>query len=747
MALATLTMLTLAILWASAVQAGHSAKPHPFTHARIQWVPENGRGSPPPAIFVGHDGVRYTELVGEFDTLFWLSAAVKAGYVVRGAVMTTSDPNMTDALPRDSILSEDGFYKRTLDLHRRFKMDMTRAVQTAVNGIDPNRVQRVIDRCNDEFGGTLPSQEQTVGEIDMHVHAGFSSGRWEGASEFVLDTWWPSEASGRPAIASTTFPARIVCLPRNDPRVAHLQPEPTSVDLAVDQEGDSCPKKTTVTAFIYYDRPATAKFRFKLDGKLSELITIDARKLTKPGIPRDKQKDVYLVKRQTTYHLDPGQHHFRIEVRGGAKSQVKTVRIDCPPFKVTSAWLKYEVEKGPACPKKVEETATFKATRPGKAPFEIKTEGGLVVHSGSAEFKRDGMGYVAKVRRPNLSMNGFDSDMMALIKNDPAANSGWTRLKVDCVDVLSGTLDLRAFPPDRCKGEAALSIRTSVPGNVPYRLECTGGKSWNRTAKAMKTGPDTYIGVDTIRFDVENNEQLNCALKTRSPLPVEVLALKGREYQCHRPSGASGADDLVPDTRPEEPPPVGLTLKGDFSFVDKGGTKCPRQGKALINFTTNKPGNIHYSLDCTNGSFSGVAQTVESPKGGYIAPALVTFGIDKTTKANCALKTVAPGKPKVHTVKGHLFQCVKPTGVSGSSDLAPETKPDPKAPSGPAKAIVTEPKISCAGGEVENGKCKCEANFKPVKAGKKAWRCVKVAAVDGPKKKKKKAKASNGAAN
>lgn len=34
-----------------------------------------------------------------------------------------------------------------------------------------------------------------------------------------------------------------------------------------------------------------------------------------------------------------------------------------------------------------------------------------------------------------------------------------------------------------------------------------------------------------------------------------------------------------------------------------------RQGKALINFKTRKPDNVHYSLDCTNGHFSGVAQT------------------------------------------------------------------------------------------------------------------------------------------
>ena len=39
------------------------------------------------------------------------------------------------------------------------------------------------------------------------------------------------------------------------------------------------------------------------------------------------------------------------------------------------------------------------------------------------------------------------------------------------------------------------------------------------------------------------------------------------------------------------------------------GRRHGRQGKALINFKTSKPDNVHYSLDCTNGHFSGVAQT------------------------------------------------------------------------------------------------------------------------------------------
>jgi hypothetical protein len=57
-------------------------------------------------------------------------------------------------------------------------------------------------------------------------------------------------------------------------------------------------------------------------------------------------------------------------------------------------------------------------------------------------------------------------------------------------------------------------------------------------------------------------------------------------------------------------------------------------------------------------------------------------------------------------------------------------KPDPQKPDKPRivvadpKPVVSEPKISCANGKVKDGACTCEPNFKPVKAGKNAWRCV-----------------------
>lgn len=732
--LAGATALAVAVSWSGAVDAGHSSRPHPFNSASVQWVPEGGGRGAPPQILVGHDGNRYTDIVGEFSTRFRLRADVKSGWRIHGFVLTTGDPDMTDDLPVEQIGGGRGIYTDELDIFQSFTMDAAQAVQQAVAGIVPNRVQQVIDQCNSALPGGPAANERAGGEIQMHIHAGFSAGRWRGSQWGSGWGWWPSEhVEGRPAIANVTFPASVVCLSRNDPRVAELQspPEPVSVDLLVDPKGEVCPKETEVTAFIYYERPATAKFRFRLDGELSGLYTREAVEVGGGPPIKGASRVTYLVKETRTYHLDPGQHRFRVEVRGGKKSEVKTVRIECPPFKVTSAWLKYGVENKPNCPKEVDEEATFRSTRPGKAPFEIKTQGGLVVHKGTAVFVRKGKAYVAKVTR-NLSMNAFDQDMMALIRNQPDANSGWTRLKVECLEVLSGTLDLRAFEATRCEGEAALSIRTNMPGEVPYQLDCTGGRSWSRSAEAQQTGPGTYLGVDVVRFDVSNNEQINCALKTRAPLPVKVLALQGNKYQCHKPSGASGTSDFTPPGRPGDPSPQRV-LRGDFSFIDSGSPRCPRQGRALINFVTDQKANVHYSLDCMHGSFSGVAQPKPGPKGGFVAPAAVSFTIKQTTQANCALKTVSPGKPEVHVLKGHLFQCISAPTVPGPGSYTPPTRPDPQTPGGPGRVVVdpprtppTPPRIVCSGGSISGGRCVCPRGLNAVAAGANAFRCVKV---------------------
>ena len=152
-------------------------------------------------------------------------------------------------------------------------------------------------------------------------------------------------------------------------------------------------------------------------------------------------------------------------------------------------------------------------------------------------------------------MGAFDSDMMAEIMNQSDANSGWVRLRVPCIDALSGTIDLRAFNARACKGEAAISIRTNMPGKVPYQLRCSGGRNWSHRVVSHKTGPNTYLGVAVWPFKLKKNEHVNCALKTRMPLPVKTLALKGRQFSCFKPTVDQPSSSFVSDPKPPSSPP------------------------------------------------------------------------------------------------------------------------------------------------------------------------------------------------
>ena len=387
-------------------------------------------------------------------------------------------------------------------------------------------------------------------------------------------------------------------------------------------ESNTCPRNAEVTAFIDYEKPMTGRFRVIHNGKPGTTIEIKARKVSLAG------KTWYRIERLERYKLDPGKHDFQIMVIGGGESGTKSLDIECPPFKVTSAWLSYDVEHKDTCPKQVVETATIHANRPGDAPYRIKTQGGFVVAQGIAHAARDGDQYIARLMR-TVSMGAFDQMMRLEIVNDASAGDE-KPLKVECVDALSGRLTLQSLGATSCKGEALVAIHTDGAGELPYELECGTGKSWQRSV----TAPNNKTGVDKVQFDVTNNEQVTCTLRTRIGGKLKPLDGASKTFECRKPTGVSGSDDLAPEARPEDPPVLNALI-GDFSFVDNGGTQCPRQGKALISFVTSKPDNVHYSLDCTNGSFSGVAQTAPGPGGSSLLPSCHLRSTRLPTRSAC----------------------------------------------------------------------------------------------------------------
>jgi hypothetical protein len=334
--------------------------------------------------------------------------------------------------------------------------------------------------------------------------------------------------------------AKIVC--KKAPKLVEI----SHLAVRVDNSTDTCPKNAVVEVGFKTNRDD--RVNFTLDHMNAGVLSTSEH-FAQPfqiGGQYTASKLIDLIVDSNTEYVEVRLNDGSDSRRWRPSGPLGTLITCARAFKVTSLWLTYDVEDKDTCPKKVVEKVTGKATAPGHAPFEIKTQDGLVVHSGTADFKLKGTEYAAEIKRDKLSMNAFNSDMMALIKTQPDANSGWVRLKVECVDALSGKLTLQSLGATSCKGEALVAIHTDGAGKLPYELECGPGKSWQRkvTADANK------IGVDKVQFDVTNNEQVTCALRARLGGVVKPLDGASMTFQCHKPTGVSGSDDLVPDTRP-----------------------------------------------------------------------------------------------------------------------------------------------------------------------------------------------------
>jgi hypothetical protein len=169
-----------------------------------------------------------------------------------------------------------------------------------------------------------------------------------------------------------------------------------------------------------------------------------------------------------------------------------------------------------------------------------------------------------------------------------AAVSGWAPYDIVCrpkIDVLSGTLDLRDPHGSACprRAEVALSLKTNVPGPVPFSLNCTGDRSWSETSAAHETTPGTYVAVAVLRFDITHKEQVDCALRSRLRSPPRIVALRGHVYGCDK----AGLDRVV------TPPPAGGPAR---VVVDPPRPGCV--GGTLLATGTK---GAHYACHCPAG--------------------------------------------------------------------------------------------------------------------------------------------------
>lgn len=540
----------LLLATSSTTSLAHSSKPHPFKEASISL--ENLHNAQT-TLRVGHDGEKYTHIEdSDVVARFRLKAKVKSGHRIVGFVLTTGDPENKGLLTTDVIAAEKRLWQRKFNSIANFRMDVQTALKTGVWGSTPVSVADVIARCNDAFPN-LPVEKQTLSlPVVLTIHAGFSATKRRGLHQ-AGDHWFEG-GKGRPGIAHTTLPVSIICMGNSEPRSAELPPPRAgntlySIALDVSPHGDRCPKAVTVKAYADYRWPAKSRMRLLVDNSLPKVRIVETKKVTFAG------KTFHRAEAQFQYKLDPGQKTFKLKVDGGEKSSSKTIDINCPPFKVTSAWLKYEVEDKPTCPKKVKEIATFHTTRPGWVKHEIRMQGGLVVSSGKLTSKRLGDKYFATAVR-NLTMNAIDKEFIADAVDYPA-NSGWVPLKVDCLK-LSGDFSFVDQGAPQCPrtGRTFISFKSNMPDDVHYSLDCSNGKHFSGQITPVRASGDEYVAAVTRSFDVEKTSTYSCALQSVLPGPVKLHKWKSHTFDCVQRSVETGPVDLRVAPKPHARPPV-----------------------------------------------------------------------------------------------------------------------------------------------------------------------------------------------
>ena len=286
----------------------------------------------------------------------------------------------------------------------------------------------------------------------------------------------------------------------------------------------------------------------------------------------------------------------------------------------------------------------------------------------------------------------------------PVENSGTVGVPVKCVGIPEpedatvafkvNDIDLSISTPSNAttqpnagtvcnKGRLKVRVATTTTGPAKFKLwKKVGGGAMTAkviNAYASNDGNGGFAAEHVEWISVNKTSQVQAKAEDMVNTIGESTGWKTKMLRCEDGVGGGITSDLP---NPDDPVPI-KKLAGDFSFIDRGSPKCERTGHALINFT-NVPSTanaVHWSLDCHTGApggkhFSGTALVVNGPKG-RVAPDTVRFDIAKTTTYKCALKTVSPGKAKLHKLKGHKFRCFDSTVNTDVNDLTNGSQPDP----------------------------------------------------------------------
>ncbi len=513
-----LTVLLFGLLCAVFPQTGHALKPK-FDHVSL-----SSQVAKVPVLEVLAEGNEWTEIRQSKLTLY-LDYRVK---MKRGKIQVIRasygywanfgyDPKLS-AVHRDGGKSESGTFAITLDGH----------------ALAPVRTE-ALGLCN-----KLVSDPSTGNKTDRDYSTYIS----------VPFDLWVRASRGRDEARKTVagqVQVKVKC--KKAPKKTWI------TDFRVEVEKSAtCPKNATV----YVGLKSTRNHRIRVSLTGSHMPTI-SKKVQPFGLGNS-----YVVSAKFEIKLDHRTTWLRLDLPNGMGSRTLETKkklgglkpITCPPVKVTLVTLRYDQGGGSSCPRQVWETAKFYTTRLGLIEYEIVEQDGRSVVRGTKQVKLHGDQYIAVVQRL-ISLDATNTQRMAKTKTG-SNNSGWVPLKVACLEPLKGTLSYQDPKSPQCAREAevAMAIRTTIPGKIRYRLQCSGKRNWSGKLVAQQTGSKTYLGVGRHTLRIKKAEHVNCALHTIVNGRSKLQTLRGYTFQCV--GNTPTATDVAEPPRPthNDPKPV-----------------------------------------------------------------------------------------------------------------------------------------------------------------------------------------------
>ncbi|GBF26792.1 hypothetical protein MnTg02_01833 [bacterium MnTg02] len=273
--------------------------------------------------------------------------------------------------------------------------------------------------------------------------------------------------------------------------------------------------------------------------------------------------------------------------------------------------------------------------------------------------------------------------------------SKWVKFKVKCLDILESAIIYDGPVTGTCRYKTGVRVRVNadMKGDIPYRLDCTDGQSATGTFAIRKTGPQSFIGVDTLKLDVKKTGKQICALKADVGSGMKSLTLQGKDLTC---------EDVL-----------------DAAVYIDGPAKasCPAELPVRVRVNARNQHAVGFNLKCSTGdNWNGMLKVAKTGPGTYLGVMTKKIKVKETGKIVCALRSTLTGVSKIVALRGKDFQCVAraiPPSAGGLTTGRPRSKP--------RKLLA----LACKNGTARNGKCVCKSGWKVRKLAPRRFVCNK----------------------